>query len=121
MVTRPKTILDFNYKGNILPIVEKWAYETNFTIKITENGMIECQRGISSMMCPIFVQINQSEENVHLQIWLKIDILTELTSFFTAPPESGIESDIDGLNQERDLARHFINKLLTRLGQPAIQ
>ena len=83
--------------------------------------MIECQRGISSMMCPIFVQINQSEENVHLQIWLKIDILTELTSFFTAPPESGIESVIDGLNQERDLARHFINKLLTRLGQPAIQ
>jgi hypothetical protein len=122
MATRTKTILNFKYKGEIRPMLEKWAKENAFNIRdATEEGVIECQRGGGSMMCPIYLHIQQTNEEVHMEIWLKVDLLTEFANLFTVPSQSGIETDIDGLYREREIARFFINKLLKELNQPSIK
>jgi hypothetical protein len=73
------------------------------------------------MMCPIILHLQQTNENVHIEVWLQVDLFTEFANLFSIPPQSGIENDINGLFSERQVARFFINKLLKELNQPPIQ
>ena len=120
MPERARTILDFSYEGEIQPIINKWADENGFHVREIDNGIIECQRGGGVVMCPILLQIKQSEHKIHLETWLMVDILTQFISLFSAPAQSPIDSSVNGLPRERDVARHFVNKLLDKLGQPPI-
>jgi len=120
MANKARTILNFNYKDDIQPILTKWADENGFHLRDIGKGVIECQRGGGVVMCPILLQVKQTGENIHLETWLMVDLLTQFTSLFSAPSQSPIDSSVDGLPRERDIARHFINKLLDQLGQPQI-
>ena len=115
-----RTILDFNYKGDIQPILEKWAVENSFHTRDGGEGITECQRGGGILMCPILVQIKKSGDSVHLESWLDVDLLTQFTSLFMAPTQSAIDSSSTRLWREREIARLHINRLLKELGQPPI-
>ena len=115
-----RTILDFSFKDDILPILNQWADENSFVTRAGPEGAIECQRGGGVVMCPVLLQIKQSGSNVHLETWLQVDILTELTTLFNAPAQSAIDSSGKLLWREKDIARLYINRLLKDLGQPPI-
>ena len=73
------------------------------------------------MMCPIIVQMQQKDNEVHLEIYLKVDLLTQFTTLFTASEQSAIDSSVEGLWQERALARDLVNPLLEGLKQAKIE
>ena len=120
MLESSRTILDFAFKDNILPILQKWADENSFVTRDGPEGAIECQRGGGVIMCPVLLQIKQSGSSVHLETWLQVDILTEFTTLFNAPAQSAIDSSAKLLWREKDVARLYVNKLLKDLGQPPI-
>lgn len=115
-----RTVLDFKFKEDIKPILEKWALDNNFHIRDGGEGVIECQRGGGVMMCPIKVQIKQTGEKVQMETWLEVDLLTQLTSLFMAPAQSAIDSNNTLLWREREIARLHVNRLLKELGQPPV-
>ena len=120
MADRARTILDFKYEGEIQPIIKKWGDENGFHVRDIDEGIIECQRGGGVVMCPILLRVKQTGTKIHLETWLMVDILTQFTSLFSAPAQSPIDSSVNGLPRERDVARLFVNKLLAELGQPPI-
>lgn len=114
------TILDFKYKEDIKPVLEKWAVDNNFHTHNGGEGMTEYQHGGGVMMCPIIVQIKQSGDNIHLETWLEVDLLTQFSSLFMAPTQSAIDSNGTRLWREREIARLHVNRLLKELGQPPV-
>jgi hypothetical protein len=120
MLESSRTILDFSFNDDVYPILEKWATENSFFTHNGVEGAIECQRGGGVLMCPVLLQIKQTGNSVHLETWLKVDLLTEFTTLFNAPAQSAIDSNATLLWRERDIARLYVNKLLKELGQPPI-
>ena len=120
MLESSRTILDFSFNGNVFPILEKWAAENSFNTRNGVEGTIECQRGGGVMMTPVLLQIRQTGNNIHLETWLQVDILTEFITLFNAPAQSAIDSSAKLLWREKEIARLYINKFLKELGQPPI-
>jgi len=120
MVESSRTILDFSFNGDINPILEKWAADNSFVTRDGVEGAIECQRGGGVLMCPVLLQIKQNGSSMHLETWLQVDILTELTTLFNAPAQSAIDSSAKLLWREKDIARLYVNRLLKEFGQPSI-
>jgi hypothetical protein len=120
MLESSRTILDFSFNGDVHPILEKWATENSFITRNGAEGAIECQRGGGVLMCPVLLQIKQTGNNIHLETWLQVDILTEFTTLFNAPAQSAIDSSAKLLWREREIARLYVNKFLKELGQPPI-
>ena len=120
MLESSRTILDFSFNGDVYPILEKWATENSFITRDGPEGAIECQRGGGMMMCPVLLQIKQSGNNIHLETWLQVDILTEFTMLFNAPAQSAIDSSVKLLWREREIACLYVNRFLKELGQPPI-
>ena len=116
-----RTILNFIFSGESKPIIEKWADENFFNVRSGDDGGIECQRGGGVMMCPIMVRLTQTGESVHLETWLEVDLLTQLTTLFMAPTQSTIDSSSTRLWREKEIARISVNKLLHEFGQPPIK
>jgi hypothetical protein len=120
MIESSRTILDFPFKDDMQPILEKWADANRFVMRQADNGASECQRGGGMLMCPVLLQIRQTGGNIHLETWLQVDILTEFTTLFNAPTQSAIQSGGTLLWREKDLARMYVNQLLRDLHQPPI-
>ena len=120
MAESSKNIFDFRAPGNARSVLEKWAEQYHFHIRELEGGGLECQRGGGMMMCPIIVQMKQKGDEVHLEIYLKVDLLTQFTTLFMAPERSAIDSSVEGLWRERALARDLVNPLLEALKQPKL-
>jgi hypothetical protein len=120
-VESSRTILDFSFAGDIHPILEKWAAENGFKPLSGVEGAIEYKRGGGVMMCPVLLQLRQSDVSVHLETWLQVDLITEFTTLFNAPAQSSLESGTTTLLwREKEMARFYINKLLKELGQQPI-
>lgn len=120
MAESSKNSFDFRAPGNAHSVLEKWADQYHFNIRELEGGVLECQRGGGMMMCPIIVQMQQKGDEVHLEVFLKVDLLTQFTTLFMAPEQSAIDSSVEGLWRERALARDLVNPLLEALKQPKI-
>jgi hypothetical protein len=121
IMTEPsRTKLDFTYKGDITAVVDQWAKENHFKVSPNADGSLACRRGGGVMMCAVILEVRQTGEQVHLETWLAVDILTEFASLFTAPQESAIQSGETLLWREKELARWYVNPLLERLEQPPI-
>ena len=120
MLESSRTILDFSFKGDVYPILEKWAAENSFSTRNGAEGAIECQRGGGVLMCPVLLKIKQNGSSIHMETWLQVDILTEFTTLFNAPAQSAIDSSAKLLWREREIARLYVNKFLKELGQPPI-
>jgi len=115
-----RTLLDFIFKEDIQPIVKEWAEEFRFKVSPAEKGGLRCRRSGSVMLCGVILEVQQTGNQVHLETWLDVDILTEFSTLMNAPKESAIQSGETLLWREKEFARRYVNPLLERLNQPLL-
>ena len=115
-----RTVRDFAVKEDIWPIVEEWAKETGYRLKESDQSRRLYQKGHGILVAPMMLEVSQTEEGVHLEAWIKADIIVRIIGLFMIPAEMRIESGgITGV-APRKIARGAVNKLLKKLEQPAI-
>jgi len=110
-----KTIRKIPLEKDIKPIVETWAKQNGFRYLIDEEGTIDCYKSGWVTTAPVLVHIEKRETAFHLEAMIKADALSQLSNFFTAPPELTLESGPGIMEWERQVARNFVNKLFLML------
>ncbi len=115
------TVLDFSFEGDLWPIVDSWAKETDYNLKESGEARRLYQRGHGVLVAPMMLEITQTGQDVHLEAWIRVSFLTRLLALFLLPSQMGIESSGFKAVVPRKMARTAVNKLLESVKQPAIQ
>ena len=116
----PHTVRDFEYSGDVRPIVDSWVAENGFRL-IEETGPARVlQRGHGFWTAPVRLQISQEGSRIHLETWIPVNFFVRLMALFVLPKQMGVESGGFRGVLPRKIGREKANKLLTALGQPAI-
>ncbi len=107
--------VQFEYEGNLWPIVDEWAREDGYRLKKDEKDRRVYTRGRDILIAPRFLIIE------------KQGILVSVEAYIKPHPISGYEFETIGLNSagglpvmSRDKDRAKINRLLVRLNAPLI-
>ena len=116
----PRTVRDFTASTSVWPVVEAWAKESSYSLKESSQSTRLYQRGMGFWTAPMMLEITQSGDNVHVEAWVKVNVLARLMALFMLPAEMTIESGGARGILPRNLARGAVNKLLGQLGQPPI-
>src|SRR5688572_13062307 len=116
-----RTIRDFTTSAAIWSIADTWGDEQGFTVVTTKAERRVYQKGPDFLGYPLIVDIQQMNNQVHLETWLKASLLDRTRALFLIPSEIGLDSG-SGLRMviARKTGRSLVNKLLDRLGQPPI-
>ncbi len=117
---KTRTSRSFQAQQPLLPIVKAWTKEAGFTIRVDEK-QIYCEKGMGLMTAPIVVTLEETAGDVKFEAYLKVDMLSLLSSLFMAPEEMQLESGDGPLYLERKFGRDKVNPLLVKLGQPVIE
>jgi hypothetical protein len=117
---KKRTVREFNYQGQLWPLVETWAVETGFTLAEEERGRRLYRKGQGWLMAPAMLEIRQNGEKIALSAWIKADYYLVLSLLRGEKPESGIESGGLTAAIPRRRAREAVNKLLAKLGQAPV-
>jgi hypothetical protein len=120
MQKRTHTVRTFHFEKDLLPIVEAWAKDLGFIVEV-ENNKILCEKGMGLMTSPVQVILEETDGDIRLEAFLKVDPITMFASLFMAPDEMHLESGDGQLIMERKFGRDKVNKLLEQLGQPPIE
>jgi hypothetical protein len=115
-----RTVREFNYQGQLWPLVEKWAVETGFILAEEEKNRRLYQKGQGWLMAPAMLEIRQSAGKIVLSAWIKADYYLVLSLLRGEKPESGIESGGLTAAIPRRRAREAVNQLLAKLGQAPV-
>ena len=115
MKPNSSTIRQFKATKEYESIIEEWAKSSGFRFTKKEDGMIECYRAGWSTTAPVLLRVMKKKTNVKLEVMLKVDFISQMTTLFTAPDELALESGDGPLEYERVIARTFVNKLMTDL------
>ena len=115
-----RTVLDFRSQGDPWPTIDSWAQQSGYRLKEGSgpNRLYEKRMGI---MIPMMLQIQQADDQLHVEAWVQATRATQTFSLNLNPAELGIESGGDiHYRIPRRIARHDVNKLLNSLGRPPI-
>jgi len=115
-----RTVREFVYKAEVWPLVDTWAAETGFKLVSGEGKRRLYRKGRWPLMAPAFVVIQQIQERVTLESWVKADFFLILSILTGKGPETGIESGGLSAAVPRHRARDAVNQLLKRLNQKPI-
>ena len=115
-----RTVLDFRIQGDPWPTIDSWAQQSGYRLK-EGSGPKRLYEKSMGIMVPMMLQIQQADDQLHLEAWVRATRLTQIFALFLNPAEVGIESggDIHYLIP-RGIARNDVNKLLNSLGRPPI-
>lgn len=115
-----RTIRDFYVPTNIWPTVEQWAENEGFRLLDDDGVKRRYQKGRGLLIFPTMFEMSLSEGNVHLEAWVRADILNRAVSMFILPEESRIDSGGFAAILPRNVSREAVNRLLVKIGQPLI-
>ncbi|MEE8372256.1 MAG: hypothetical protein V3R87_00780 [Dehalococcoidia bacterium] len=116
-----RTVRDFNFEGELWPIVDSWAQETGYNLKESNGAKRLYQRGHGVLVAPMMLEIAQTGKDVHFEAWIRVSLMVRLFALFLLPSQMGIESGGFQGVVPRKMARAAVNKLLERIDQAAIQ
>jgi len=114
-----RTILRFDFNGDVWPIIETWAKERDFREKTRTDNSRRYQQGYGMMVASKFLEAKQEGRQVELQGWVGINILNRISTLFIMPGEIDLGSGFRAVIP-RGTARRDVDVLLQRLGQPPI-
>ena len=117
----PRTIRDFDYSGDIRPVVDFWAQENGF--RLVDGGPPKrlFQRGHGFWTAPVKLEALQEGSKVHLEAWVHVSFMVRLMALFMLPKQMGVESGGFRGVLPRKIGRQAVNKLLQQLGQQPIE
>jgi hypothetical protein len=115
-----RTILRFNYTGEIWPVVEKWANENGYSQLESEGHEKLYQKGVGFLVTPPMLKVAHENQETIVEAWIRTNLFMRLIFYFILPSEMGIESGGFRLALPRRTARKAVNALLAQLGQPPI-
>jgi hypothetical protein len=117
----PRTKLSFRLNGDVWPTLERWAGVTGYRLTTSNGSERTYQKGHGLMVAPMMLSIRQTDGEVAVEAWVRINQFMRVCSLFMLPPEMGIESGGFRAIAPRSIARNDVNGLLNLLGQPPIQ
>lgn len=116
-----RTIRDFPLAEPLWPRVETWAAQQHYRLVDSQDSRRVYQRGHGILVAPMMLSLETRPGGVHLEAWVRGQLLARLISLFILPAEMGIESGGFRGVVPRKIARTAVNPLLVSLGQPPIQ
>jgi len=115
-----RTVIDFDSADDIWTTIDQWAEESSFRKKEAGESRRLYQKGVGFLVAPMMPEISKDGKKVHLEAWVRANLLVRIFALFLIPSEMGIEPGGFKMAVPRKMARNAINKLLEKLGQPAI-
>jgi hypothetical protein len=115
-----RTIRDFYVPTNIWPTVERWAEKEGFRLLDDDGIKRRYQKGLGLLILPTMFEMSLNEGNVHLEVWVKADMLNRIVSMFILPEESKLDSGGFAAILPRNVSREAVNRLMVQIGQPLI-
>lgn len=115
-----RTVRDFGASGDVTSATDAWAKEAGYRLVETQDQTRTFQKGTGFLVAPMMLSIRQGGGEVHLEAWIRANLFVRLMALFMLPAEMGIESGGFRAALPRNIARGQVNKLLEKLGQPAI-
>ena len=115
-----RTIVDFDFADDAWTTLDRWAEENSYRKKEADESRRLYQKGVGFLVAPMMLEIAKDGKRVHLEAWVRANLFVRMLAFFLIPAEMGIESGGFRMAVPRKMARKAINKLLEKLGQPAI-
>lgn len=116
-----RTIRDFTVPTDIWPAVERWAKTEGFKLIADLGEKRSYQKGNGWLVLPTKLEIMQTNEDVHLEVWVYGSTFNRIFTLFLLPEELTIESGGVRALIPRSVSRDSVNRLLIHLGQPLIK
>jgi hypothetical protein len=116
----PRTIRDFEYSGDVRPLVDAWAPEDNFRLIDATGPKRVYQRGYGFWTAPVKLEVSQQGSRVHLETWVHLNLLVRIMALFILPKQMGVESGGFRGVLPRKIGRNAVNRLLAKLQQQPI-
>lgn len=108
-----RSIRDFTYKDNIFIISDSWAKSNGYRIINSSGENLHIyKRGYGLAHPPIICQIEQNDNEVHLEAYVKVGLLGRITTLFITPSEMNLTSEGFIGSYPRTIGRTDINSLL---------
>jgi hypothetical protein len=117
-----RTIIEFVSEFDIWSLVDKWAEKFDCKLIVSSNTERLYQiKGRYDSEYPSMLNIKRVNQNIRLEVWIKVPFYWRIFVLFIIPSEMGIESGGVRLVLARQTARDAVNILLIQLKQPMIQ
>lgn len=119
--TKKRSIINFKVDSDITDLVDDWAIQNKFTPVESEYGALKYKRG-NGFTSPIsFVKVIQKGQDVNVQAWLDIPMVTRIFSIFILPGEMHVHpGGFRGFVPRRQI-RNKLDRLLVMLGQEPVK
>jgi hypothetical protein len=115
-----RTTISFSTAGDFWPVVEAWAKQNDYRLVESNGSGRVYQKGHGFLTAPMMLKIGNKGQDVALEAWIKMNMLTRACALFMLPAEMGIESGGFRAVVPRNIARTATNKLLVQFGQQQI-
>jgi hypothetical protein len=116
-----KTVVEFRSDADIWRVVDKWAGDSGFRLKVPGDTERLYQKGVGFLVAPMMLNVKRDGQKSRLEAWISVNLFVRLFTLFLVPSEMGIESGGFRLVAPRSIARKAVNSLLEQLGESAIQ
>ncbi len=118
-----RTIIDFTIDNEeeTWKVINQWAQENNYKPKESTGQGKLFQKGTGFLVAPMMFEVTIEGQALHMEAWIRANLLNRIFSLFILPAEMGIPSGGIKAVAPRKIARKAVNKLLEQLGQPLIQ
>jgi len=117
---KARTVLNFEYKGDIKDIVERWAASHDYRFKEMDGQLRMYQRGTGFWTAPMRMAYKQNGNKVNIEAYVYAPLLIRIMGLFLLPKETHVESGGFAGSVPRKMARKDVNALLEKLGQPLL-
>lgn len=115
------TVIDFKSKEDVFSVVDTWAVEKKYNLRNATDTSKTYQRGQGFLTPPIILTVNQNDDLVHMESFLKVGFLARLNSLFILPSQISLYSGGIKAAIPRKMGRSDVNILLLRLNQEPIK
>ena len=116
-----RTVVEFRSDLDIWRVVDKWASDSGFRLKVPGDTERLYQKGVGFLVAPMMLNVKRDNEKIRLETWVSVNLFVRLFALFLVPSEMGIESGGVRLVAPRSIARKAVNSLLGQFGESAIQ
>jgi hypothetical protein len=118
---RRRSVVTFTLNGEPWPKIAAWAKNHRFLPREPQTGSTKLfQKGSGLFTAPMRAQFTQRGNDIELQAWVHVPLLTRIMALFLLPQEMSLRSGGFRAVVPRSIARKAINELLVDVGAEPI-